>query len=257
MQVVDMPNIKVWVKPVFTRLILLALISVPLNVYAVEPIKIISYTDYPPYLYHANGQQTGLYMRIVDLTLKAIGQSYTVETLPFKRGLYQAAAGGGIIIGVLKTDERMATMDFSEPFYYERLSIFFNQQQDPLIKTVDKLDGLSIGMLLGWSYGPDFDRARKNNRFFTKDGELESNFLLLAKGRLDAVIHSELSAVYVLNKLGLEDEVFLGSEPLALGNIHIAVKKGAQKELLNRFNLKLSEPDHVKEINLLIESYQK
>lgn len=252
-----MPNINAVVEQVTTSLILLALISIPLNVYALDPIKIITYTDYPPYLYHEDGQQTGLYLRIVDLTLKAIDQPYTVETLPFKRGLYQAAAGDGIMIGILKTDERMETLDFSEPFYQERISVFFNQQQDPLIKTVDKLDGLSIGKLLGWSYGPEFDQAKANNRFFAKNGELESNFHMLAKGRLDAVIHTELSSVYVLNKLGLKGEVFLGSEPLELGNIYIAVKKGTQKELLDRINLKLSEPAHMKKINFLIESYKE
>lgn len=252
-----MPNINAVVKLVFTRLILLALLSIPLGVYAVDPIKIITYTDYPPYLYHEDGQQTGLYMRIVDLTLKAIGQPYTVETLPFKRGLYQAAAGDGIMIGVVKTDERMETLDFSVPFYQERISVFFNQQQDPSLKMVDELEGLIVGKLLGWSYGPEFDQAMANNRFFTKDNELESNFYMLSNGRLDAVIHTELSSVYVLNKLGLNDKVFLGSEPLVLGNIYIAVRKGTQKELLDRFNLKLKEPSHLKEIKLLINSYKQ
>ncbi len=252
-----MPDIDVVGKPVFSSLILLTLLSMALNVYAVDPIKIITYTDYPPYLYHENGQQTGLYIRIVDLTLEALGQPYTVEALPFKRGLYQAAAGDGILIGIVKTDERMETLDFSEPFYQERISVFFNRQRDPAIQSVDKLDGLSIGKLLGWSYGPEFDQAKTNNRFFTKDGELESNFFNLTKGRLDAVIHTELSSFYILNKLGLKDKVFLGSEPLALANIYIAVKKGTHKELLDRINQKLSEPDHIKQINSLIRSYKE
>ena len=122
---------------------------------------------------------------------------------------------------------------------------------------LDKLDGLSIGTLLGWSYGTEFDLAKENNRFFTKNGELEPNFYMLSKGRLDAVVHSELSAVYVLNKLGLKDKIFLGSEPLTLGNIYFAVKKGTKKELLDRINLKLKDPEHLKEINILIESYKK
>lgn len=252
-----MPNISSVVKLVFIIWILLPFISTSLSVHAVESIKVNTYTDYPPYLYHEDGQQTGLYMRIVDLIFKAINQPYSVKTLSFNRGLYQTAAGDGIMIGILKTDQRMRTLDFSEPFYQERVSVFFNQQQTPLIKTVDKLDGLSIGTLLGWSYGTEFDQAKENNRFFTNDSTLETNLYLLAKGRLDAVIHPELSAVYVLNQLGLKDKVFLVSEPLALGNIHIAVKKGTQKELLNRINQKLSEPEYIKKINFLVENYKK
>jgi polar amino acid transport system substrate-binding protein len=245
------------VKQVFAILLLIAPLSIPINAYANDQIKIISYTDYPPYLHHENGQQTGLYLRIVELTFKAIDQAYTVETLPINRGIYQAASGDGIIIGIMKTDERIEILDFSEPFYQERVSVFFNKQQVPPIKTVDKLDGLVIGKLLGWSYGYEFDHAKKNNRFITKNNELESNFSMLAKGRLDAVIHTELSAAYVLNKLGLQDEVFLGSEPLELGDIYIAAKKGSQKKLLDRINLKLNEPDHIKKMNILIRSYKQ
>jgi len=252
-----MPNTNDVVKQVFVRLMLLALTLIPLNVAAVDSVKISTYTNYPPYLYHESGQHTGLYLQIADLTLKAIDQAYTVETLPFKRGLYQAAAGDSIIVGILKTDQRIKTLDFSDPFYQERVSVYFNHQKYPQIKTIEELDGLSIGTLLGWSYGSEFDQAKANNRFFTKDGDLGSNFYTLAKGRLDAVIHSELSATYILNKLGLKDEVFLGSKPLEFGNIYFAVKKGSHKKLLDRINRKLAEPDHIKEINALIDSYKE
>jgi polar amino acid transport system substrate-binding protein len=252
-----MTNISSVVKQVLIILLLLLSFSIHLSVYAVDSIKVNTYTDYPPYLYHEEGQLTGLYMRIVDLTFKAIGQPYSVQTVPFKRGIYQAEEGDGIIIGILKTDERMRTLDFSKPFYQERVSVYFNREQTPLIKTADKLDGLNIGTLLGWSYGVEFDQAKAKKRFFTHDSKLETNLYLLAKGRLDAVIHSELSALYVLNKLGLKGKVFLASEPLALANIHIAVKKGTRKELLVRINQKLSETEHIKAIDSLIKKYQK
>jgi polar amino acid transport system substrate-binding protein len=228
-----------------------------LNTHAVEPIKVNSYTDYPPYLYHEEGKQTGLYMRIVDLTLKAIDQPYSVKTLPFKRGLYETGKGDGIMIGILKTDLRKQTLDFSEPFYQERVSIFFNKQPDFLIKTVEELNGLNIGTMVGWSYGTEFDQAKEDNRFFTSEGKLETNLYWLATGRLGAVIHSELSTFYTLNKLGLKDKIFIASETLTLENIHIAVKKGTQKELLDRINQKLKEPEHIKKINLLIENYKE
>ncbi len=243
-------------KLVFIIWILLPLISTSFSVHAVDSIKVNTYTDYPPYLYHEAGQQTGLYMRIIDLTFKAIGQPYSVQIVPFKRGLYRTEQGDGIMIAVLKTEQRMLTLDYSEPYYQERLSVYFNRQPISLIKTVDGLEGLHIGTLLGWSYGAEFDQAKVNKRFITDDSQLESNFNLLAKGRLDAVVHSELSAAYVLDKLGLKDKVFLASEPLALGDIHIAVKKGTHKELLARINQKLTEPAHRKAINLLIKNYQ-
>lgn len=238
-------------------LMLLSLLSASVAAHSTDSITIISYAGYPPYLYHDDGKHTGLYVSIVDLTLKAIGQAYTLETLPFKRAIHESAAGDGVVAGILKTDKRMETLDFSEPFYYERIFVYFNQPQSPLITTVDQLDGLVVGKLLGWSYSPEFDRAKENNRFLTKNNRLEINFSLLAKGRLDAVIHSELSSAYMLKKLGLKNEVFLGSEPLSLGSIHFAVKKGTQAALIERINAKLNEVEHQRSIELLVDSYKK
>lgn len=252
-----MTNIRSALKQAFIINQLLLFFCFSLSAHAKNSIKVNTYTDYPPYLYHEKGHQSGLYMRIIDLTLKAIEQPYSIHTLPFKRGILRTESGEGIMIGILKTDKRMLTMDFSEPFYQEKVSIYFNHQQRPLIKTVDKLDGLKIGTLLGWSYGVVFDKAKADDRFYTIDNKLETNFHLLAKGRLDAVVHSELSAVYILNKLSLKNKIFLASEPLALANVHIAVKKGTQKELLVKINQKLNESAHIKKIDTLIKNYQK
>jgi polar amino acid transport system substrate-binding protein len=243
------------VKKVFAFGALLSFFSAS-NVRAADVIKVNTYTDYPPYLYHEENQQTGLYIKIIDLTFKAINQPYKLKTVPFKRGLHQTSEGDGIMIGILKSEQRMQSLDFSEPFYQERVSVYLNKAIAPLIKTVDKLNGLNIGTLLGWSYGPKFDEAKKNNLFFTNESKIETNFTLLSKGRIDAVIHSELSSIYLLNKLGLNDKVFLASEPLALVDIRIAVKKGTQKELLDLINQKLSEPEHIKAISRLIELYK-
>jgi len=254
---INMPNISAVLKQLFITCLLLVITSISLIAYSADAIKINTYTDYPPYLYQEDGQQTGLYMQIVDLTFKAIEQPYSVHIVPFKRGLQRTETGDGIMIAVLKTAQRLQTLDFSEPYYQERVSVYFNHPQLPLINKVDELAGLNIGTLLGWSYGAEFDQARSANHFFTHDSKLETNFYLLSKGRLDAVVHSELSSAYVIEKSGFKDKVFLASEPLELGNIHIAVKKGTHKELLNKINKKLSEPEHIKKINLLIKSYQK
>jgi len=189
-----MPIIRSAVKQVFILCLLLSFILTSLSLHAVNSIKINAYTDYPPYLYQEQSEQTGLYMRIVDLTFKALKQPYSVQTVPFKRGLQRTVAGDGIMIAVLKTDERLQTLDFSEPFYQEKLSIYFNHAPISQIQTLDKLKGLHIGTLLGWSYGAEFDKYMANNYFFAHDSNLETNFNLLVKGRLDAVVHSELSA---------------------------------------------------------------
>lgn len=222
----------------------------------VAPIQINTYTNYPPYLYHVQDEQVGLYMQIVNLTLKAINQPYFVKTLPFKRGLNETAEGNGIMIGIVKNEERMAILDFSAPFYQEKVSVYFNHKKEPLIEKIDELNGLRIGTLLGWSYGPDFDQAKKTGLLFTNDSSLEINLNLLTKGRLDAMVHSELSTVYMTNKLGISEKVFLGSKPLALADIHFATQKGTNKDLLNKINKKLTDPKHLKQIQQLVKTYQ-
>ncbi|MCJ8311971.1 MAG: transporter substrate-binding domain-containing protein [Pseudomonadales bacterium] len=234
----------------------LTVLVMPFNLYAAAPINIIAYTDYPPYLFYENNQPSGLYLKIVELTLKAINQPYVVTTLPFKRGLSQAESGDGIMIGVLQNDERKQTLDFSDPIYQEKISVFFNYKKTPLIQDISELDGLLIGTLLGWSYGGKFDYAKLNNRFVTRNDELEKNFKLVFKDRLDAVIHTNLSSFYIINKLGLESNVFIGSIPLDLVNIRIAVRKGTYKDLIKKFNSKLNEQEHKNKLAVLIDRYK-
>lgn len=219
-------------------------------------VKIVAYTDYPPYLHMEDGKQSGLYLQIVDMTLQAINQPYSLEVLPFKRGMHIANSGEGIMIGILKNEERAKTLAFSKPFYSEKIVVFVKQPPQPLYDDVKQLKGMSIGTLLGWSYGKKFDKAKEAKLFSTINGELESNFKVLNQGWVDAVVHTQLSAVYIIKNLGLEYDVFLGSEPFELGDIHIATKKGAHEALLNRFNDKLDDPEHQQKINDLIDSYK-
>lgn len=227
------------------------------SLYASAAVNLIAYTNYPPYLYHKDNQQSGLYLQIVESTLNAINQPFELETLPFKRAMMKAKEGKGIMIGVLKTNERAQELDFSDSFYQERVSVFFRNFYGPLLTSIDDLDGLTIATILGWSYGEDFDKARKDKRFISIDGKIETNFKLLARDRIEAVIHTELSAIYIIKQLGLTDKITLGSTPLELAEIRIAVKKGTNKALIEKFNLKLKDPDHIKKINNLIKSYRE
>ncbi|WP_196160713.1 ABC transporter substrate-binding protein [Reinekea sp. G2M2-21] len=215
----------------------------------------MAYTDYPPYLYTENGKITGLYRDIVTDIFDAIGQPYSIETLPFKRALVQTEVGDGLVIGILKTDEREEVLDFSDPFYQERIVVLSSNNLNKKLTTVQQLKGMRIGTLWGWSYGAEFDRLRTSDLFSARDGELASNFYMLAKGRLDAVIHTDLSAGYMLNELSLEQKIFVVSEPLVLGNIYIATKKGTHTELLKRFNAQLKAVEQQQKIKQLIEMY--
>jgi len=226
------------------------------NLYAAVSVNLIAYSNYPPYLYHKDNQQTGLYLQIVELTLNTINQPFKLETLPFKRAMNKTKAGKGIMIGVLKNHERARELDFSDFFYLSRVSVFLNKLNGALLTSIDELDGLTISTLLGWSYGEGFDTARKEKRFTCFDGKIETNFKLLARNRVDAVIHTELSSLYIIDRLGLTDKITLGSLPLALSKIRIAVKKGTHQKLIEQFNLKLKDPKHIRKINALIEHYR-
>ena len=226
------------------------------HLYAEDKVNLITYSNYPPYLYHKDNQQTGLYLEIVELTLKAINQPFKLETLPFKRAMNKTKAGKGIMIGVLKNHERTKKLDFSDYFYLSRVSVFLNKLNGTMLTSIAELDGLTISTLLGWSYGESFDKARKEKRFTCFDGKIETNFKLLARNRVDAVIHTELSSLYIIDRLGLTDKITLGSLPLSLSKIRIAVKKGTHQKLIEKFNLKLKDPKHIRKINALIEQYR-
>lgn len=198
----------------------------------------------------------GLYLDIVRLTFEAMGEPYTLVEVPLKRGLRMAADGEGLVVGILKTNKRLRKLQFSEPFYRERTVIFTRASDGRRPVSVADLTGMQVGTLLGWSYGKDFDEARAAKHFSATNIDLSAGLRMLSAGRLDAVVHTELSGLYLLRQLKLQDKVRVADKAFYFGDVYLAGKRGAHSPLLNRFSQQLQQPDHQARLAALVHQYR-
>jgi polar amino acid transport system substrate-binding protein len=219
-------------------LVLLTFVYLP-RAFATETL--IFYEGDPPLSHPAGYAPSGVYFDIVTAIFDDLGIDYTVTSLPFKRGLMQAKAGKGIVVGIFKTDERAQYLDFSDNFYSTQVVLFTKKGHAFLYHSITDLKDRHIGAKLGWSYGETFDSARNQKLFSVVEGESESLIKQLLQERTDAFIDNKLTGIYSIKKLGIEDQIEIIPKPIDTGPHYLGVRKGSKTELLKQFNQRLLE----------------
>ncbi|GLQ30142.1 substrate-binding periplasmic protein [Litoribrevibacter albus] len=206
-----------------------------------EPKNIIFYEDNAPFSYQLNSEPEGLWVRLVRDILDDMKIPYRFSMYPFKRALHSAKAGEGVVVGIVKNDERLELLDHSEPFYVERNLLWVREGQSFNFKDIADLSGLVLGIKLGWSYGDDFDRAKHEKKFQAIDGNVKKLYALLDAKRLDALVDNDLAAPKNIASLNLTNKFESLPEPLLLANIYLALKRDSDPQFLIDFNRSLTK----------------
>ena len=192
-------------------------------------------------LSHSEGQNPqGIYFDIVTTVFDRMGISYEVEGLPFKRALHYAYEGQGIVVGIGATDERLSKLDFSANIYDSTVVAFVKNEKVFPFSSLEDLKGKTVATKLGWSYGAQFDQARKNNLFSAIDGKPSNNFQSMLLGRIDVFIDNRLTGIKTMKALNAESSITILSYPIKVFPHYLGFKKGAHGKLIERFNQELA-----------------
>ncbi len=196
----------------------------------------------PPFMYLHDGQARGLYPAMLEAVFARLGEPLTLQAMPWKRALLKGAAGEVGIGGIYRNIERLRVFDYSEPIYEERLLLYVRRDQAFDFHGIEDLHGRRIGVIRGWSYTDDFDRAMREGRIDAQPGSSdEANLRKLASGRLDAVVVIEMAARRLLEQDGL-DALQPLPRPLSINPTYLVFAKQARRQdLLLRFDQALRE----------------
>lgn len=220
----------------------LVTLALGLQAHAAEPLVVCVDADNPPFMYVVEGKAAGLYPALIVAAFQPLGGAAKVEAKPWKRCLSDTDEGRAATAGIYKNEERLKKYDFSDPIFVEAMAVYFNLARPLVFTGVADLFGKRVGVIRGWSYGDDFDRAVKEGRIAVEDVKSDAqNFQKLMAGRVDAILAiAEAGATHLRG--GQYPRIERSARPLFEHPTFLAFNKSArQGELLSRFNRVLDD----------------
>jgi polar amino acid transport system substrate-binding protein len=219
------------------RFLLTLLLALALDGRAAEPVQIAVDGFNPPFMSGSGAVARGLYPALIEASFKEMHRSASMLPMPWPRvmiGLDEQRHGAG---GIYKTADRAKLYDFSEPLFVERIGVYYEPVRPVNYRSVADLAGLRVGVIIGWSYGDEFDRARKAGLFTVESVQSDlQNLRKLELGRIDVAL-IVIDSASSLFENGRFPSVARSERLLAENATYVAFHKDAhQRALLRDFN---------------------
>ncbi len=178
-------------------------------------IVIVASTESPPYRMFENGPPRGVFIDILEAVLQQANLTPHYHVLPFKRCLAELKTGkSDLFIGLFYRPEREAYVIYLKPTIAPYVTKVFYLKKD-LARQIQKWEDLyrfKIGIRAGYKHHPDFDTDQRIQKYEVTTEE--QSFHMLAIDRIDAVLITEETGAYLIEKLEYADR--FATAPLRL-----------------------------------------
>jgi polar amino acid transport system substrate-binding protein len=168
----------------------------------------VAYTEWFPYTYLENGNESGFEIDIFKAVIAKMGLSARFTQYPWKRCLYVLKSGeADVLISLLKKEDRDKYTYYSaEPISISNTVFFTKSNRNLDFKgSYEELRDLKIGVVDGFSYGSAFDKAA----YLNKDVALNPIILIrkLLAGRNDIAAENLTVIEGYAAKMGVIDKI--------------------------------------------------
>jgi polar amino acid transport system substrate-binding protein len=196
----------------------------------------------PPFMSGTITAAHGVYPALLAAAFGAMGEPVLVAALPWKRVIVGIDEGRSGAAGIYRNAQRAKTYDFSEPLFVERIGVYYNTKNPVAFKSVADLYGMRVGVLTGWSYGDEFDRACREGKIIADPVPSDlQNLGKLEIGRIDVALII-VDAAPALLSLKPFQGIAKSERLLAEFPTYLAFNKRAGKTaLLRKFNATLND----------------
>ncbi len=226
------------------RRLLCLLLSFFIHGHAIAETYSFAGASFPLLLETQNGQVKGLGADIAREILSAMGHQIEIQLYPWKRAQLMVRRGeADVLIATYKTPEREEFLDFTENHIYQDLMVFHRKLNRPIRWNGDytTLKGKKIGVILGWSYGDEFDQIRDELKL-QEVTSVNAVFQMLLLDRVDLTATNARHAWIAINRLEIKDQVECILPPIKRTNVYYGFsKKKNLKELRIQFDLELQK----------------
>jgi ABC-type amino acid transport substrate-binding protein len=156
--------------------------------------------EYPPYEYLHNNLPLGMDIEIINAVCNKAGIDYEIRFYPWERCLYLIKSGkADVIFGLQKNLSRQFFLKYPDYEICKDRRVIISLADSKLtIKSRNDLKGLTVGVVRGYAYHPDFD----NDNSFQKDLSNTSESLIekLNAKRYQLIAINEYVAKFLISE---------------------------------------------------------
>ena len=184
----------------FISLVLLAAIAVSATVvFTTEPPARLVCDIWPPYQFNSEGRLAGFSVEMVKAVYQRMGTPIrSLESFPWKRAVNILESGNAEgLFSVNRTRDRDIFARFPEEPLFEAPWIIWTRKEST-VRTLDDLKGKRVGVVIGYSYTPEFWEFIQTYCKVEKVTTDDINLHKLANRRLDAVAAEYGNARYII-----------------------------------------------------------
>ncbi|HEX5342739.1 MAG TPA: transporter substrate-binding domain-containing protein [Duganella sp.] len=128
--------------------------------------------------------------KLLEAVERELGVVFELRMYPWARAERYALDGAGLIFGLPKNADRLHALRYSDVAAYNKLWIVTRSDATFRFNSIEDLRGKSIGVVRGYNYGEEVERARASKLFRT-DEDIASRGTRLTRlmlKRVDAVL---------------------------------------------------------------------
>jgi polar amino acid transport system substrate-binding protein len=207
-------------------------------------VLVFADSPYPPYVVGEMGAAPsgGVTLDVLREIGRRMGIDIQVRLMPWKRVLENVRTGrvDGVTT-LMVTEDRKQFLVYTDMFTQSRELFFYNREQTPDFDWTDyaDLNGLSIGLVSGYTYGQEFlEAARRLNMDIEYSPTDQTAYAKLARGRIDLVLDDERSGkLQIKNHPALSGVILAHQKPVTVYDYHMAFsRKSRARTLVDEVN---------------------
>ena len=207
-----------------------------------EKITVYS-TAYPPYQIDDNGKLTGVNTEIVKAIFRDSGLPFEIKYVPWTRAqkyVGDDSRKNSAIYCLGRNEQREQKYKWVGVYFHQKVSFLSLKNSGVRINSLDDVKKYKIGLVRG-----DMMTHQLKSQGNVKEHEMVRDDILnikkLFKGRVQAIVTSELAARYIARENGLDpDEIEVLYDVLTVG-FNLALSKKTSDEVYRKLQASLNK----------------
>lgn len=217
----------------------------------------IVYTKWFPYTFEKNHNPSGFEIDILKAVLGKMNLTATFGLYPWPRCLkYLEQGKADAVISMLYTPEREQYTYYPDEYISISKTMLFKKAKSHITfnGAYEGLKRYTIGVIMGFSYGNDFDRAE----YLQKDNAIDAKMLIskLLGNRNDLIAENQAVIAATALQMGVKDRIQSLEPPIHTQKLYVGFSKDrGLKKICHDFSIALREFKKTEHYKAILEKY--